>query len=115
MRRRCAVVQARTPVVIMHARPLDPRTMQRDIHYEDAATEVARFLEARVETLERLGIPRSRIAVDPGIGFGKRRGQSGAGRAAAAAGEYRLPILLGASRKRLHRAGHGGRAARPSA
>ncbi|MBS7810917.1 dihydropteroate synthase [Roseococcus pinisoli] len=66
------VSQARCPVVIMHALTTDPRTMQRDIHYEDAALEVARFLEARVETLERLGIPRSRIAVDPGIGFGKR-------------------------------------------
>lgn len=66
------VTQTRCPVVIMHALTTDPRTMQRDIHYEDAATEVARFLEARVETLERLGIPRSRIAVDPGIGFGKR-------------------------------------------
>ncbi|TCH97812.1 dihydropteroate synthase [Roseococcus sp. SYP-B2431] len=66
------VTQARCPVVLMHALTTDPRTMQRDIRYEDAAMEVARFLEARVETLERLGIPRSRIAVDPGIGFGKR-------------------------------------------
>jgi dihydropteroate synthase len=33
---------------------------------------VAAFLEGRVATLERLGIPRGRIAVDPGIGFGKR-------------------------------------------
>jgi dihydropteroate synthase len=94
------VVQARCPVVIMHALTTDPRTMQRDIHYEDAATEVARFLEARVETLERLGIPRSRIAVDPGIGFGKRIEDN-------LALVARLPllanigctILLGASRK----------------
>jgi dihydropteroate synthase len=64
--------QARCPVVLMHARTIDPRTMQTDIHYEDAALEVARFLEGRVATLEALGIPRSRIAVDPGIGFGKR-------------------------------------------
>ena len=70
------VSQARCPVVIMHALTTDPRTMQRDIRYEDAAMEVARFLEARVETLERLGIPRSRIAVDPGIGFGKRIGDN---------------------------------------
>jgi dihydropteroate synthase len=46
--------------------------MQADIHYDDAALEVASFLEGRVATLEALGIPRGRIAVDPGIGFGKR-------------------------------------------
>jgi dihydropteroate synthase len=33
---------------------------------------VARFLEGRVATLEALGIPRGRICVDPGLGFGKR-------------------------------------------
>lgn len=94
------VTQSRCPVVIMHALTTDPRTMQRDIRYEDAATEVARFLEARVETLERLGIPRGRIAVDPGLGFGKRIEDN-------LALVARLPllanigctILLGASRK----------------
>lgn len=94
------VTQSRCPVILMHALTTDPRTMQRDIRYEDVAMEVARFLEARVETLERLGIPRSRIAVDPGIGFGKRVEDN-------LALVARLPllanigctILLGASRK----------------
>jgi len=66
------VAQARCPVILMHMRDLDPRRMQQDIRYEDAALEVARFLEDRVATLEAMGIPRGRIAVDPGIGFGKR-------------------------------------------
>jgi dihydropteroate synthase len=96
------VTQARCPVVIMHALTTDPRTMQHDVQYEDVAMEVGRFLEARVETLERLGIPRSRIAVDPGLGFGKRV-QDNLELIA------RLPllanigcaILLGASRKRF--------------
>jgi dihydropteroate synthase len=94
------VSQARCPVILMHALTTDPRTMQRDVQYEDVAMEVGRFLEARVETLERLGIPRSRIAVDPGIGFGKRVEDN-------LALIRRLPllanigctILLGASRK----------------
>ena len=64
--------RSRCPVILMHARTADPRTMQADIHYADAPAEVAAFLEGRVATLERLGIPRGRIAVDPGIGFGKR-------------------------------------------
>lgn len=66
------VAQARCPVILMHMRTLDPRTMQKEVHYEDAALEVARFLEGRVATLEALGIPRGRICVDPGLGFGKR-------------------------------------------
>ncbi|WP_424811167.1 dihydropteroate synthase [Roseococcus sp. YIM B11640] len=66
------ISEARCPVVIMHALTLDPRTMQRDVQYDDAPLQIARFLEARVQTLEKLGIPRSRIAVDPGLGFGKR-------------------------------------------
>jgi dihydropteroate synthase len=61
----------RAPVVLMHMLGTDPRAMQRDPRYGDVALEVARFLRDRVETAERLGIPRSAIAVDPGIGFGK--------------------------------------------
>lgn len=66
------VAQARCPVILMHMRTLDPRTMQQDVAYQDAALEVAQFLEGRVATLEALGIPRTRICVDPGLGFGKR-------------------------------------------
>ncbi len=61
--------QARCPVILMHARTADPRTMQQGIHYDDAPREVARFLEARIEAL---GLPRDRVMVDPGLGFGKR-------------------------------------------
>jgi dihydropteroate synthase len=58
-------------VILMHMLGDDPRRMQDDPHYDDAGLAVARFLRDRVETLELLGIPRGRIAVDPGIGFGK--------------------------------------------
>jgi dihydropteroate synthase len=67
-----SVAAAGCPVVLMHMRTLDPRTMQRDIHYEDAAREVAEHLSRRIAACEDAGIPRARIAVDPGIGFGKR-------------------------------------------
>lgn len=94
------VAQARCPVILMHMRTLDPRTMQKEVRYEDAALEVARFLEGRVATLEALGIPRARICVDPGLGFGKRVADN-------LALVARLPllanlgctILVGASRK----------------
>jgi dihydropteroate synthase len=57
-------------VVLMHMRGA-PRTMQRNPRYADVVEDVHDFLAARVEWCERRGIPRARIAVDPGIGFGK--------------------------------------------
>ncbi|CAA9241565.1 MAG: Dihydropteroate synthase [uncultured Acetobacteraceae bacterium] len=96
-----AVVAERgAPVVLMHMLGLDPREMQRDPRYEDAALEVAEFLRERVEAAERAGIPRERIAVDPGIGFGKTVAHNLAlvGRLPLLAG-LGCRILLGASRK----------------
>ena len=45
--------------------------MQRDPQYDDVVAEVLGFLDERIAWCESRGIPRSRIAVDPGIGFGK--------------------------------------------
>lgn len=67
-----AVAAAGCPVVLMHMRTLDPRTMQRGVAYVDASREVAEHLARRIAACEAAGIPRARIAVDPGIGFGKR-------------------------------------------
>ena len=49
----------------------EPRTMQRDPHYDDVATEVAAFLEERMRFATAAGVPEERICLDPGIGFGK--------------------------------------------
>lgn len=57
-------------VVLMHMQG-EPGTMQEHPHYDDAALDIFRYLEARVTACEKAGIPRDRIAVDPGIGFGK--------------------------------------------
>ncbi len=65
-----AVAETGASVVLMHMRG-DPATMQRDPQYGHVAYEVYRTLEARVRACEAAGIPRARIAVDPGIGFGK--------------------------------------------
>jgi len=64
------VAGARVPVVLMHAQG-DPRTMQQNPAYACAPLDVAEALEARIAACEAAGIPRARIAVDPGIGFGK--------------------------------------------
>lgn len=58
------------PVCIMHAQG-DPATMQKDPRYDNVLLDVYDFLADRVATLEQSGIARARIAVDPGIGFGK--------------------------------------------
>ena len=65
------VAESGAGVVLMHMRGT-PRTMQDDPRYDDVVKEVRDDLARRVERAECLGIPRSRIAVDPGIGFGKR-------------------------------------------
>jgi dihydropteroate synthase len=57
-------------VVLMHMRGV-PATMQSDPRYDDVVAEVYDFLARRVEWAIARGIPLERIAVDPGIGFGK--------------------------------------------
>ena len=59
------------PVVIMHMQGT-PRTMQSEPWYDDVVGEVRSFLGDRAASLEASGIDRSRIVIDPGIGFGKR-------------------------------------------
>lgn len=49
----------------------EPRTMQRDPHYDDVVGEVKAFLEARMAFAVAAGIDERKIMLDPGIGFGK--------------------------------------------
>lgn len=94
-----AVAEAGASVVLMHMQG-EPRTMQHDPQYRFAPCDVFDFLAGRIEACEEAGIPRHRIAVDPGIGFGKTPAHNlqllshlsmlhGLG----------CPVLLGASRK----------------
>jgi dihydropteroate synthase len=80
----------------------EPRTMQDDPRYEDVVSEVAAFLEERLEVAVAAGVPEERICLDPGIGFGKTMRHNlellnGLG-AISALGR---PILVGISRKRF--------------
>jgi dihydropteroate synthase len=90
------------PVVLMHMPGTDPRSMQAQADYADVVLEVARFLRDRVATLEALGIARGRIAIDPGIGFGKTMAHNLALiEALPILAQIGCPIMLGASRKRF--------------
>ena len=62
--------QTGLPVVLMHAQG-DPRTMQDAPAYDDVVLDVFDFLKQRIAASEAAGIARSRLIVDPGIGFGK--------------------------------------------
>ena len=66
-----AVVETDLPVCIMHMQG-EPATMQQRPHYgDDVVAEVLAFLRYRRDELVAGGIPRERIMVDPGFGFGK--------------------------------------------
>ena len=54
----------------MHMRG-EPATMQQEPHYDDAPAEIAAYLQTRVTACRAAGIADDRIAIDPGIGFGK--------------------------------------------
>lgn len=84
---------------LMHMRG-DPKTMQTDTRYDDVVEEVRGYLRERIDAAVAAGVERDRLAVDPGLGFGK-----------SAEGNYALmrridefleldrPVLVGPSRK----------------
>ena len=86
-------------VAIMHMQGT-PETMQADPRYGFAPVEIYEFLEERIASAEAAGIPRARIAIDPGFGFGKSvaHNLSLIGWTAMFHG-LGVPILIGASRK----------------
>ncbi|MEM7074815.1 MAG: dihydropteroate synthase [Pseudomonadota bacterium] len=93
--------RAGLPVVVMHAQG-EPETMQKNPHYDHVSLDVYDFLQSRVAALESIGLPRSRIVVDPGIGFGKTLGHNLALlQTLSLFHGLGCAILLGASRKRF--------------
>ena len=86
-------------VAIMHMQGT-PKTMQKNPHYGFAPVEIYAFLEDRIASAEAAGIPRERIAVDPGFGFGKSVAHNLSLIAWTAMFHgLGVPILVGASRK----------------
>ncbi len=65
-----AAAAAGVPVCLMHMRG-EPGDMQHAPRYDEVVTEVRDFLAERLRLCEAAGIPRERILVDPGFGFGK--------------------------------------------
>lgn len=89
------------PVMLMHAQG-DPKTMNDNPQYSDVVLDVFDFLESRIHACEAAGIPKAKLVVDPGIGFGKHLPHNVA--VLSAMSLYHglgVPVLLGASRKKL--------------
>lgn len=86
-------------VCLMHMRG-EPHSMQADTGYGDVVAEVCRFLADRCAVLHGAGVSPERIALDPGIGFGKTPEQNWAlMRHTAALQALGAPVLAGWSRK----------------
>ena len=65
----------RCGVCLMHMHR-DPQTMQTEPMTGDVLSEVAAFLQGRLNSLLDLGVAASRVVLDPGIGFGKTVAQN---------------------------------------
>ena len=87
------------PVILMHMRG-EPRTMQVAPHYDELVADIRGFLEEAAAGAEGRGIPRTRLIVDPGIGFGKTLEHNlQLIRRLPEFASLDLPILVGPSRK----------------
>ncbi len=87
------------PVIVMHMKGT-PKTMQVDPSYADLIGEIRQFLLDVVDRAVKNGIKRSRIIIDPGIGFGKTAAHNLALiNRLPDFEELGLPILVGPSRK----------------
>ncbi|GAA3535464.1 dihydropteroate synthase [Zobellella aerophila] len=94
-------VDSGAAVCLMHMQG-QPRTMQQAPDYQDVATEVTTFLRERLAACEAVGIPRQRICLDPGFGFGKslKHNYELLGRLHRLH-DLKLPLLIGMSRKSM--------------
>jgi dihydropteroate synthase len=93
------VAEADAYVCLMHMQG-EPRTMQRNPTYDDVASDVAAFLDERLEAAVAAGISEERICVDPGIGFGKTVEQNfELVRRLDVIASLGRPVLVGFSRK----------------
>ena len=87
------------PVCLMHMQGT-PQDMQDDPRYDDVVAEVHSFFTQRLFACEMGGIPKKKMLVDPGFGFGKTLEHNLVLlRQLARFAELGVPVLAGLSRK----------------
>ncbi|WP_433627244.1 dihydropteroate synthase [Nocardia sp. CA-120079] len=97
------VAAAEVPWILMHWRAdADYRHTGPADHYDDVVAEVLAELTTQVDLAVAAGVDRSRLVLDPGLGFAKNAEHNWAllGALPELVG-HGLPILIGASRKRF--------------
>jgi dihydropteroate synthase len=67
-----AVAEGGVAACLMHMQG-EPVNMQVNPQYDDVVHDVKVFLKRRLEVAQAAGIPRERLVVDPGFGFGKNQ------------------------------------------
>ena len=88
-------------LIIMHM-PGNPKTMMKNNNYQNVVLDVYDYLEKKIRFCERKGIDKSKIIVDPGIGFGKDLEQNlDILRNLSIFHTLQCPIMIGLSRKRF--------------
>lgn len=93
------VAKLGVPIVLMHIRGT-PQTMQQLTDYDNLISDILTFLKARIDAAIACGVDRSRIAIDPGIGFAKTYAQNlEILRRLPEFHALGYPLLVGASRK----------------
>ncbi len=93
------VVKSDVPIILMHMKGT-PETMQLAPVYDDLLGEIRAFFEKVMADAEARGIPKSRVIIDPGIGFGKTvRDNLLLIRELGRLESLDVPILVGSSRK----------------
>lgn len=89
------------PVCLMHMQG-EPRSMQQAPEYTDVVAEVRGFLLGQMLRCEAAGIPRQRLLLDPGFGFGKSLAHNlGLLKHLPELVAEGLPVLVGLSRKSM--------------
>jgi dihydropteroate synthase len=66
------VATSGAPIILTHMQG-DPKTMQEHPVYADVVREVLEFFQEKIAALRALAVPKEKIIIDPGIGFGKTR------------------------------------------
>jgi dihydropteroate synthase len=96
-----SVARRGAAIILMHMQGR-PATMQEAPVYGDVAAEVRDFLLGRAAAAQAAGVPRPKIVLDPGLGFGKTVTHNL--QLLARLGDLvseGYPVMLGASRKRF--------------
>lgn len=93
------VAKLRVPIILMHSRG-NPQTMQQLTDYQDLIFDIQNFFSCQIQEALSVGILKSNLILDPGIGFAKTVSQNlDLLRQLSRFRTFDLPLLIGPSRK----------------